>query len=137
MTQDTSVRLRYELEAKERKNEREDSLADRTANNQLLHPQLAPIGDDANEHSIEAIDDRGAHEFLTDFTRDELRRIRVVAPETRLTAGSAYVDLRDRGRGKLIATGQEIVGIELLVHKKDVDDEIWDKLIANPAPSEP
>jgi hypothetical protein len=88
---------------------------------------------DPNQHSVEAIDDRVADEFLKDFIRDEVRRVRLVAPGTRLTAGSTYVDLRDRRRGELIATGQEVVGVELLVHKKDVDDAIWDKLIASPA----
>lgn len=136
MSQDESVRIRYEHEAKERKAGREEAEAERKVDDQLLHPdeavkEVGPAGDDPDRLWIEAVDDKNVQDFLYDLSGDELRRVRIAAPGVRLEAGGAYLDLRDRRRGELIATGQEVVRSEYLVSKKDVDHEIWNRLISS------
>lgn len=136
MPQDQKVRQRYEHEAAERKAERIEAALDDEIDEERLHlenhvhQEGVPVSG-SDRRFVTAIDVKEAHALLPDFHRDELRRIQIVAPGQRLSAGDVYLDLRDRGRGELVATGEETVGGELLVSKRETDYVLWDKLIAS------
>ena len=76
------------------------------------------------------------HEYLSDFTTDELRQLEVLQEGARLETGATYVNLaRDRSE-EIQAMGNEDVGrYDLYVAKKDVPFELWNRLIRvdNPA----
>ena len=72
---------------------------------------------------------------LTDFTKDELKRILVLPEGSRLEQGGTYVDLSTPDRREFTATGDITAGRHnWFVPKSQVDYEIWNRLIggANP-----
>ena len=132
MPQDKDAQHRYEHAAAAAKNAREDESADKELNDAYLKADshtgqqgALPVNDEA----LDAADVKEAYALLEDFAHDELRRVPIIAAGTRLATGDAYVNLRDRRRGELRASGEETVGDgQYFVSKKDVDYEIWDKL---------
>jgi len=91
---------------------------------------MRPVGGDL----IEAAEIKDVYGLLPDWHKDELRRLSVVSRGTRLIQGEVFCDLRTPDRGELVAHGEEEVHDELLVPKKAVDYEIWNKLIGKSIP---
>lgn len=139
MPQDQKMKHAYEHTAKLEKEEREAQADDDALNDAALHADNHPgqqgvMSAGESEGEIVAADNKEVYALLPDFHKDELRRIFLVAPGTRLQMGDVYCDLRDPGRGELTAHGEETISEELLVSKRDTDYEIWNKLTQN-APS--
>jgi len=131
MPQDQEKKHQYEHAAQIEKAERADALTDDEANSAALHADnhtgqqgMLPPSAEAQEGSnIKAL-----YTLLPEWHKDELRRLTVVPRGTRLSAGDVFIDLRVRDRGELVAHGEEEVHDELLVAKRSVDYEIWNKL---------
>jgi hypothetical protein len=71
------------------------------------------------------------HELLHPLRDDELKRIPVLAAGSRLEQGATYLDLRFPQRGEFKAMGYMEAGPDdWYVPKSDVDDELWDRLLA-------
>ncbi|MDQ2688323.1 MAG: hypothetical protein M3Y28_10700 [Armatimonadota bacterium] len=139
MPQDIEKKHQYEHAQEERKEERAEAQADQEVNDAVLDADnhtgqqgLLPTDDEP----ISGGDVKKLHEMLPDFHNDELRRLSVVPPGTRLKQGATYCDLRFRESGELVAHGEEEVHDELFVAKSDVDYEIWNKLLRKPTASE-
>ena len=80
--------------------------------------------------TLRAADLKQVYGLLPDWHKDEIRRLRVMPPGTRLNSGDVFLDLRNPAAGELVANGEETVGEELLVPKHETDYEIWNKLKA-------
>ena len=136
MSQDKTTKHAYEHTDKMRKEAREEALGEDALNEAALHGDshtgqngmMKPDGD-----LIEGTEIKMVYEMLPEWHKDELRRLFFVAPGTRLKQGDVYLDLRTPDRGELIAHGEEEVHEELLVPKKAVDYEIWNKLMSKPS----
>ncbi|HEX2205823.1 MAG TPA: hypothetical protein VHG91_21090 [Longimicrobium sp.] len=64
-----------------------------------------------------------------DLGDDELKRIHVLPEGERLQQGGTYLDLRDRGRGEITATGDMAAGRgNAYVAKDQVSYDTWNKL---------
>jgi hypothetical protein len=82
-----------------------------------------------------AFDIKQAHEYLADFTDDELRQLPVLPSGSRLEQGATYIDLRHRERGELTAMGNMEAGPDnWYVPKTEVDYQLWNRLrgVQNP-----
>jgi hypothetical protein len=77
-----------------------------------------------------AVDIKELHEYLDDFTNDELRQLEVLEEGTRLETGATYINLaRDRST-EFQAMGSEEVGkYDLYIAKKDTPFELWNRLL--------
>jgi hypothetical protein len=135
MSQDTKTKHAYEHTAQVEKEKRAEGKAEDTLNAEYLQADqhtgqqgLLPVAGD----ELNAADVKDAYDQLhqSGWHRDEIRRLRLAAPGTRLKQGDVYLDLRNPAAGELVAHGEETVGAELLVPKRDTDYEIWDKLKA-------
>ena len=131
MSQDTQTRHAYEHAAKIEKEARQDALVDDATNTAALKADnhtgqegVRPTGGDL----IEATEVKEVYGLLSEWHKDEIRRLFLVPAGTRLIQGEVFIDLRTPDRGELTAHGEEEVGDELLVPKKAVDYEIWNKL---------
>ena len=132
MAQDTETKHAFEHTAQERKRERAEKADETAVNNEALHADNHTGQFGINTHGGEPIQAdtlKAVYDLLPDWHKDELRRLTVAAPGTRLTQGDIYCDLRVRDRGELVAHGEEEVHEELLVPKKGTDYEIWNKLL--------
>jgi len=132
MSQDTQTKHAYEHTAKMEKEAREEALADDATNAAALKADnhtgqqgMKPIGGDL----IEGTEIKEVYGLLPGWHKDDLRRLSVVSRGTRLSQGDVFCDLRTPDRGELVAHGEEEVHDELLVPKKAVDYEIWNKLL--------
>ncbi len=135
MAQDNKIKHAYEHTAQMEKKERAENQAEDALNNATLQADqhtgqqgvMSGGGDELN-----AADVKDAYDTLhqSGWHKDEIRRLRLVAPGTRLQQGDVYLDLRNTAAGELVAHGEETVGAELLVPKRDTDYEVWDKLKA-------
>jgi hypothetical protein len=84
------------------------------------------------DESVLAVDRKELHNQLPGLTAEELRRLPIVKAGVRLEQGGTYFDLDDRGRGPFRALGgQEAEPGSHLVAKKDVDYELWNRLVGN------
>ena len=100
--------------------------------------RFGEIAPDRVAHERTAADVKDLHSRLHGLTRDQLRRINLLAAGTRLQEGETYLDLRDldrgefrAGKGQVVAAGQEIVA------KHELDYQMWDYLSGQAeAPSE-
>ena len=135
MAQDTKTKQAYEHTAKAEKAERAQAKEEDALNNDLLRSdqhtgQQGVLPTDEDE--LSAADVKDAYDPLhqAGWHRDEIARLRLVPPGTRLAQGDVYLDLRNPAAGELVAHGEETVGAELLVPKRDTDYEIWNKLLA-------
>ena len=69
-----------------------------------------------------------------DLTREERARLTILAEGTPLDGGSTYLDLDDRDRAPFTAEdGQVADAGRRLVSKRDVDYELWNRLIGREA----
>ena len=133
MAQDTQTKHAYEHTAKMEKQARAEAKAEDALNDSVLQADqhtgqqgVVP----SSEDTLNAADMKDVYGVLPEWHKDELRRLRIVPPGTRLQQGDVYVDLRNTAAGELVAHGEETVGEELLVAKHDPDYEIWNKLLA-------
>jgi hypothetical protein len=77
-----------------------------------------------------AADIKELHQFLADFSNDELREIEVLREGARLETGATYVNLSRDRRQEIQAMGTEEVGRnDLYVAKKNVPFEYWNRLL--------
>ncbi len=136
MSQDKERKHAFEHTDKMRKEARDEALGEDALNEAALHGDshtgqngmMKPDSDLIEGTAIKMV-----YDMLPDWHKDELRRLFFVAPGTRLAQGDVYLDLRTPDRGELIAHGEEEVHEELLVPKKAVDYEIWNKLMGKPS----
>jgi hypothetical protein len=98
--------------------------------------QLAPIetrhsGGHVAE-SAPAVEDKDLHERLPELTSDELSRLQVLEPGTRLEQGGTYVDLNRLSEGPFKALGgHEAKQNDRYVAKRDTDCELWNRLVGD------
>lgn len=138
MSQDQTTKHAFEHTAKMEKQAREEAREEDALNTAALRADnhtgqegMMPVGGDL----IEGTEIKALREMLPDWHKDELRRLLIVAPGTRLNQGDIFCDLRFLERGELVAHGEEEVHEELLVPKRAVDYEIWNKLLGKPSPA--
>jgi len=138
MSQDQTTKHAFEHTAKMEKQAREEAREEDALNAAALRADnhtgqegMMPVGGDP----IEGTEIKALREMLPDWHKDELRRLLIVAPGTRLNQGDIFCDLRFLERGELVAHGEEEVHEELLVPKRAVDYEIWNKLLGKPSPA--
>jgi hypothetical protein len=82
------------------------------------------------EEGRSAYDIKEAHEALRDLNADELRELRVLPPGSPLLENATYLDLCHRERGEFHARAGMVAPEEhWYVLKKDVDYELWNKLL--------
>ncbi|MBV9851618.1 MAG: hypothetical protein JO250_18265 [Armatimonadetes bacterium] len=134
MSQDHKTKNAYEHTAKREKQAREEAKDDDALNDAVLHADQH-TGQQAvlppqQEDLLNAADLKEVYAILPDWHKDEIKRLRLVPPGTRLNLGDVFIDLRNPAAGELVAHGEETVGEELLVPKHDTDYEIWNKLKA-------
>jgi hypothetical protein len=73
---------------------------------------------------------KAVHRQFHGFTDDELKRIPIVRPGTRLEQGATYVDLQDEQLREFKATGGMEAGRgHWYVPKSGVDYQLWNQLI--------
>lgn len=95
--------------------------------------QLAPFDPGIGGHideGVPAVEDKVLHTRLSDFSSDELSRLIVVQPGTRLEQGGTYVDLNRLADGPFKALGShEADESNRFVAKRDTDYELWNRLV--------
>jgi len=70
------------------------------------------------------------HRQFHGFTDDELKRIPILPPGSRLEQGATYVDLQDPQLSEFTATGDMAAGAQnWYVPKSEVDYQLWNRLI--------
>jgi hypothetical protein len=68
------------------------------------------------------------------LTNDELARLSVLEPGTRLEQGGVYLDLNHRDRGPFQAIGGEVAtSSTLYIAKRDTDYLLWNRLAGQDA----
>jgi len=90
-------------------------------------------------HPGTAYDVAELHDLLSGFRDDELKRIPVLPPGSRLEQGATYLDLGDGERAEFRATGDmEVRANEWIVPKSAVDSALWNRLrgLTNPQRSQ-
>lgn len=98
--------------------------------------QLAPIetrrsGGHVAE-SAPAVEDKDLHERLPELTSDELSRLQVLEPGTRLEQGGTYVDLNRLSEGPFKALGgREATQNDRYVSKRETDYELLNRLVGD------
>jgi hypothetical protein len=98
---------------------------------QLAPVETGPGGGHAAE-SAPAADDKALHNRLPDLTNDELARLQVLTPGTRLEQGGTYVDLNRLHAGPFKALGgHEATTSDRYVAKRDTDYELWNRLVGD------
>ena len=82
------------------------------------------------ENPRTAKDIKPIHHLLHDFHDDELERIPILPPGTRLEANAHYINLRELEPAEFKAEGNEEVGPDdWVVPKAEVDYQLWNRLI--------
>jgi hypothetical protein len=99
-----------------------------------LAEQLAPVetrpGGGHVTESAPASEDKLLHNRLPELTSDELSRLQVLEPGTRLEQGGTYVDLNRLGDGPFQALGgHEATEAHRYIAKRDTDYELWNRLV--------
>jgi hypothetical protein len=95
--------------------------------------QLAPVetrpGRGHSAESTPAVDDKGLHARVPELSNDELSRLQVLEPGTRLEQGGTYIDLNRLSEGPFKALGgHEATERDRYVAKRDTDYELWNRL---------
>jgi hypothetical protein len=101
--------------------------------------QLAPVdtGGGHADESDPAVADKRLHDRLPELSDDELARLAVLEPGTRLEQGGTYVDLNRLGDGPFKALGgHEATVRNRYVAKRDTDYELWNRLVGSDAEPE-
>ena len=96
--------------------------------------QLAPVatrpGGGHLAESVPASADKVLHNRLSELTGDELSRLQVLEPGTRLEQGATYVDLNRLSDGPFKAIGGHAATEDnRYVAKRDTDYELWNRLV--------
>jgi hypothetical protein len=96
--------------------------------------QLAPVetwpGGGHAAESVPASADKVLHNRLPELTGDELARLQVLEPGTRLEQGGTYVDLNRLSDGPFKAIGGHAATEDnCYVAKRDTDYELWNRLV--------
>ena len=96
--------------------------------------QLAPVetgpGGGHIAESSPAVDDKTMHDRLPELTSDELSRLQILEPGTRLEQGGTYIDLNRRNEGPFKSLGgHEATQRDRFVAKRDTDYELWNRLL--------
>jgi hypothetical protein len=77
-----------------------------------------------------AKDVKELHDLLNDFRDGELSRIPVMPRGARLEANATYMNFREAAAQEFTAEGKEEVGEnDLIVPKREVDYELWNRLV--------
>ncbi len=84
--------------------------------------------------SIPAAADKTLHDRLSSFSNDELARLALLEPGTRLEQGGVYLDLNHLDDGPFQALGghEATLGARLIA-KRDTDYELWNRLAGQDA----
>jgi hypothetical protein len=95
---------------------------------QLVPVETRPGGGHAAE-STPAVDDKGLQDRVPELSNDELSRLQVLEPGTRLEQGGTYIDLNRLSEGPFKALGgHEATKRDRYVAKRDTDYELWNRL---------
>ena len=101
------------------------------------HPMAGQNYGDANPHPEQtgptAYDVKAANRRLQDFTDDELKKIPIMPPGSRLEQGATYIDLRAPGETcrEFTATGNMAADLDhWYVPKEAVGYPLWNRLIS-------
>ncbi len=90
---------------------------------------VAEPGGHADE-SMPAEADKALHRKLDMLSGEELNRLAVLETGASLDQGAVYLDLNDMARGPYKALGGAEVGpADRIVAKRDVDYELWNRLV--------
>jgi hypothetical protein len=77
------------------------------------------------------------HSRLPELSSDELSRLQVLEPGTRLEQGGTYVDLNRLGEGPFKALGGHEASEEnRYIAKRDTDYELWNRVVGEHADSD-
>ena len=103
---------------------------------QLAPSEPSPTGGHTAE-SAPAADDKILHRRLHDLTSDELSRLQVLEPGTRLEQGGTYVDLNRLAEGPFKALGGHEANEDTrYIAKRDTDYDLWNRLVGQDAEPE-
>lgn len=97
--------------------------------------QMAPDTSSAEpgghaDESMPAEADKALHGKLDMLSGEELNRLAVLEAGASLDQGAVYLDLNDMGRGPYKAIGGTEVGrSDRIVAKRDIDYELWNRLV--------
>jgi hypothetical protein len=95
---------------------------------QLAPVEAGEIGGHADE-STSGVDDKALHSRLRNFDNDQLFRLSILEPGTRLEQGGVYLDLNDLDAGPFKALGgHEATAETRYIAKRDTDYELWNRL---------
>jgi hypothetical protein len=115
------------MKERERREERDDASPDELGRQAMIEARQP--GGHAGE-STPAVDDKALHERLPQLTQDELAHLPVLRPGTQLEQSGVYVDLNHPERGPFKALdGQQAGSGDRYVAKRDVDHELWNRLV--------
>jgi hypothetical protein len=80
--------------------------------------------------SVPAADDKALYTRLPDLTSDELSRLQILEPGTRLEQGGTYLDLNRLAAGPFKALGgHEATNDNRYIAKRDTDYDLWNRLV--------
>lgn len=100
---------------------------------QLAPRETSPGGGHVTE-STPAVDDKMLHSKLPDPSSDELSRLQILEPGTRLEQGGTYVDLNRLAEGPFKALGgHEASQNTRYIAKRGTDYELWNRLVGEHA----
>jgi hypothetical protein len=82
------------------------------------------------QETVSAVEDKVLHHRLPNLDNDDLARIAVLEPGTRLEQGGTYVDLNKLDDGPFRAmAGHETTRRDRIIAKRDTDYELWNRLV--------
>jgi hypothetical protein len=88
------------------------------------------------ENPRTAYDAKDVHNFLREMPDEELQRIPILPIGARLESNATYINLRDISRREFTAEGYETVAADdWIVPKKEVDYQLWNRLIGETNPA--
>lgn len=91
---------------------------------------LGVAGPQATSRGPTAHEVKAMHRQFSDFSDDELKRIRILPFGTRLEQGATYFDMKHPSRGEFTARGDMEVGPDAwCVAKSETDYQLWNRLI--------
>ena len=97
-------------------------------------PSASPPG---SVESLPADQAKDLHRKLPDLDSAELARLTILPVGARLEQGATYVDLNDLDAGPFKAIGgREAAPRERLVAKREIDHELWNRLVGGDAEAE-
>ena len=99
--------------------------------NQLTPNQTGQPGGHGAE-SVPAADDKTLYTRLPELTSDELSRLQILEPGTKLEQGATYTDLNRLAEGPFKALGgHEATKNNRYIAKRDTDYALWNRLVGD------